>query len=173
VTPRLDLAPASSHPRLPDVRRLTVVRARVLGDTVLALPALTALRRAYPDAELTLVGGPVAGALLHGRPGPWDRVVVAPAWPGLDADPGQGDPASWLAAQSKPDLAVQLHGGGAASGRLVQALGARVTAGAQDTGAPATTGRCRTPGAGTRRCAASTSPSWSARRRSRPCRRWR
>ena len=36
--------------------RIAVIRAGALGDTVLALPAVRALRRRYPDAHLTAVG---------------------------------------------------------------------------------------------------------------------
>jgi ADP-heptose:LPS heptosyltransferase len=69
-------------------------------------------------------------------------VVVVPPWPGVrDAAGASRDSAEvrrFLAAQRAEgyDLALQLHGGGGNSNPLVAALGARVTAGARDAGAP-------------------------------------
>ncbi|MGX5656672.1 glycosyltransferase family 9 protein, partial [Geodermatophilus nigrescens] len=134
--------PAAGGAPVPGVTRIAVLRANFLGDLVLTLPALEALRAAYPDAEVTYLGAPWHPGLLEGRPGPWDRVVVVPPWPGLRDEPGadRGSLAvrRFLAEQRAEgyDLAVQLHGGGGNSNPLVAALGARVTAGARDTGAP-------------------------------------
>ncbi|MGY1716125.1 glycosyltransferase family 9 protein [Geodermatophilus sp. SYSU D01106] len=134
--------PAAGGAPVPGVTRIAVLRANFLGDLVLTLPALEALRAAYPDAEVTYLGAPWHPGLLEGRPGPWDRVVVVPPWPGVRDEPGadRGSLAvrRFLAEQRAEgyDLAVQLHGGGANSNPLVAALGARVTAGARDTGAP-------------------------------------
>jgi ADP-heptose:LPS heptosyltransferase len=127
---------------LPRVERIAVLRANRLGDLVLALPALTALRSAYPRAELTLLGAGWHPRLLAGRPGPWDRVEVVPGCPGVrDADTDEHDPEAverFLAAQRRRgyDLAVQLHGGGASSNPFVRALGASFSVGARDRGAP-------------------------------------
>ncbi len=127
---------------VPGVERIAVLRANFLGDLVLTLPALAALRAAYPDAEITLLGAPWHAELLEGRPGPWDRVVVVPPWPGVRDAPGASRDSAevrrFLAGQraERHDLALQLHGGGGNSNPLVAALGARLTAGARDTGAP-------------------------------------
>ncbi len=127
---------------VPGVARIAVLRANFLGDLVLTLPALAALRAAHPRAEITLLGTPWHADLLEGRPGPWDRVVVVPPWPGVRDAPGAArdtpEVHRFLAAQRAEgyDLALQLHGGGGNSNPLVSALGARVTAGARDSGAP-------------------------------------
>lgn len=124
---------------VPDVRRIAVLRANGIGDFVVAVPALHALRTAYPDAEITYLGAPWHPTLLAGRPGAWDRVSVVPRYPGVlncgDDRPGAVD--SFLAGQRarRYDLAVQLYGGGT-SNPLVAALGARVTAGSADRGVP-------------------------------------
>lgn len=122
--------------------RIAVLRANRLGDLVLALPALSALRSAFPRAEITLLGAGWHPRLLEGRPGPWDRVEVVPGCPGVrDTDTDEHDPAAvqrFLAAQRlrRYDLAVQLHGGGGHSNPFVRALGARLSVGARDRGAP-------------------------------------
>jgi ADP-heptose:LPS heptosyltransferase len=127
---------------VPGVARIAVLRANLLGDLVMTLPALAALRAAHPGAEITLLGRPWHAELLEGRPGPWDRVVVVPPWPGVRDAPGASrdglEVRRFLAGQraERYDVALQLHGGGGNSNPLVSALGARVTAGAVDTGAP-------------------------------------
>ncbi|SFT82809.1 ADP-heptose:LPS heptosyltransferase [Geodermatophilus amargosae] len=127
---------------VPGVARIAVLRSNFLGDLVLTLPALAALRAAYPDAEITYLGAPWHPELLEGRPGPWDRVVVVPPWPGVRDAPGasrdSAEVRDFLAGQRDEgyDLALQLHGGGGNSNPFVTALGARVTAGARDVGAP-------------------------------------
>jgi len=64
---------------VPDVERIAVLRGNALGDLVVALPALDALRAAYPRAEITLFGRAHHHALLgDGRSSPVDRVVVLP-----------------------------------------------------------------------------------------------
>jgi hypothetical protein len=40
---------------LAGVQRIAVLRANALGDFIVALPALEALRAAYPSAEITLL----------------------------------------------------------------------------------------------------------------------
>jgi ADP-heptose:LPS heptosyltransferase len=120
---------------------VVVLRANSIGDFVLCLPALAALRAAYPDAEITYLGDSWHPHLLNGRPGPWDRVEVVPFYPGVRGnDPGTRDTAEssqFFAAQRERsyDLAVQIHGGGANSNPFVRALGARVTVGLRDRGA--------------------------------------
>ncbi|MFN8075501.1 MAG: glycosyltransferase family 9 protein [Kineosporiaceae bacterium] len=125
--------------RVPGVRRIAVLRANALGDFVLTLPALQALRRAYPSATITLLGTPMHVALLRGRPGPWDEVVAVPGAPGVLGGADAPDPAALEAfvaehAARGYDLAVQLHGGGGYSNPFLRRLGARVTLGNHDTG---------------------------------------
>ncbi len=139
-----------SGPRIPGVERIAVLRSNGIGDFVVAVPALQALRAAYPDAEITYLGTAWHPQLLDGRPGPWDRVAVVPRYPGVRDDGAatgtDGEAArdtaevrAFLAEQraQRYDLAIQMHGGGGNSNPFVTALGARVTAGARDVGAPA------------------------------------
>jgi ADP-heptose:LPS heptosyltransferase len=108
-----------------DVRRIAVLRANGLGDLVFALPALEALRHAYPAAEIVLLARKWHRDLLEGRPGPVDRVEA------LSAPPGEAAEDALVArlGDERLDLALQMHGGGRQSNPLVAQLGARVTAG--------------------------------------------
>ncbi|MEW9555599.1 glycosyltransferase family 9 protein [Nonomuraea sp. NPDC050783] len=117
---------------LDGVRTIAVLRANALGDLVVALPALTALKDAYPDARLVLLGGAWHAAFLAGRPGPVDEVVALPPITGLTSrSPGRPAPQELVGRLRgrRFDLAVQIHGGGRHSNPFVRRLGARVTAG--------------------------------------------
>jgi ADP-heptose:LPS heptosyltransferase len=118
---------------VPGVERIAVLRANGIGDFVFTLPALAALRRAYPAAEIVLLGRHWHRGFLTGRPGPWDRVVVRPGCRGVN-DSAPDDPAAieaFFAAMraERFDLAVQLHGGGRHSNPFVRRLGAQLTVG--------------------------------------------
>jgi heptosyltransferase II len=58
----------AAHSLFPDSRplRVLVIRYRFIGDTVLAIPALRNLRRAFPQAKIDVLAEPVSGdTLLH------------------------------------------------------------------------------------------------------------
>ena len=118
-----------------DVRKIAVLRANQIGDFLFTLPALAALRAAYPGAEIVLLGRAWHAAFLAGRPGPVDRVVVVPPARGVSAPPdGAEDPeelARFFAAmrEERFDLALQFQGGGRHSNPFTLRLGARLTAG--------------------------------------------
>jgi ADP-heptose:LPS heptosyltransferase len=117
------------------IRKIAVLRANGIGDLMFALPALDALRRAYPDAAITLLGARWHAAFLTDRPGPIDRVVAIPPSSGVNEQ--DGPPAApaeleafFAAMQAERfDLAVQMHGGGRHSNPFTLRLGARITAG--------------------------------------------
>lgn len=139
--PSLDL-PAAALPPVPGVQRLAVLRANGVGDYVVAEPALSALRAAYPQAEITLLGAAHTRPLVEDRPGPCDRYVQVPLTRGVrvgdDPDASPEELEAWCAAQRAYgyDLAVQLHGGGRNSNALLLRLGARTTAGTATPDAP-------------------------------------
>jgi len=115
--------------------KVAVLRANRVGDYVFTLPALTALKARWPDAELTLLGCRWHAGFLDGRPGPVDRVVAVPPAHGVNVLDGPPAPEGELDAffarmrAERFDLAVQLHGGGRWSNPFVRRLGAARTAG--------------------------------------------
>lgn len=124
------------------VERIAVLRANGLGDLIFSLPALAALRAAYPSARISLLGKRWHRDLLESRPSPVDRVIVVPGFQGVSSDGGSDEPAElerFFEAMTRKrfDLALQMHGGGRFSNDFVRRLGARVTAGFRTPDAPA------------------------------------
>src|SRR5438270_4909378 len=131
----------SHYEKVPGVRRIAVLRANALGDFIFALPALEALRAAYPQSEIVLLAKKWHATFLQGRPGPVDRIVTVPPYPGVGEEPGTPGTRYSLEctaeleqffeamAQERFDLAIQMHGGGRYSNPFLLRLGASMTVG--------------------------------------------
>lgn len=123
------------------VSRVAVLRANALGDYIFCIPALEAIKRAWPDAELVYLGNAWHRDFLAGRPGPVDRVEVVPRYNGIPhesdhiSDPGVVDAFFERMRAERFDIAFQMHGGGGNSNPFVRKLGARKTAGMTADGA--------------------------------------
>ncbi|WP_457972739.1 glycosyltransferase family 9 protein [Arthrobacter sp. D1-17] len=118
--------------RFTGVSRIAVLRGGGLGDLMFALPAMSALKAAYPEASLTLLGTPMHAELLSQTCGPVDETVILPFSEGVR--PGAEDKdelENFFSTMRgrKFDLAVQLHGGGRYSNPFLLRLGARHTVG--------------------------------------------
>jgi ADP-heptose:LPS heptosyltransferase len=120
---------------LEGVERIAVLRPNAIGDFVFALPALCALRGAYPRARIVLLGQRWHREFLQDRPGPVDEVLEMPAVRGVgapaDAPQDEGEVQRFVAAlhARRFDLALQLYGGGRYSNPFVRRLGARLSVG--------------------------------------------
>lgn len=119
-----------------NVKKIAVLRSNSIGDYIVALPALHALREAYPKAEITLLGQHWHETFLKNRPGPVDRVEVVPFMEGIyssRAFPPEPDNIVedfFKKMRSKSfDAAFQLFGGGKYSNPFIKRLGARVSIG--------------------------------------------
>ena len=93
--------------------KILLVRLRLIGDVVFTTPAVTAIRDAFPEAEITYLVEPAAAAIVQGHPG-IDVVKVVPhlrGWRRIVADVAL---ASELR-RTRFDLVVDFHGGPRAS----------------------------------------------------------
>jgi ADP-heptose:LPS heptosyltransferase len=119
--------------------RIVVFRALQLGDMLCAVPALRALRQAWPQARITLVGLPWAQSFADR----WsDLVDDFMPFPGAVGFPEQAETDAHLpefnaACRARRfDLAIQLHGSGGVANDIVAGFGARYNAGFLKPGEP-------------------------------------
>lgn len=117
------------------IKKIAVLRANALGDYIFSLPALQALRETFPHAEIVLLGRVWHCEYLEDRPGPVDRVVVIPLYPGISAlegyVPDEGALSEFFTKMQEEqfDIAFQMHGGGRNSNPFLLRLGAKLTVG--------------------------------------------
>jgi ADP-heptose:LPS heptosyltransferase len=117
------------------IARIAVFRALMLGDLLCATPALRALKAAWPQAELTLIGLPWARELALRLP-MVERFEAFPGFPGLpEIAPDCAALPAFLTRmqQQRHDLLVQLHGSGRIVNALLATFGARHVAGFVET----------------------------------------
>jgi lipopolysaccharide heptosyltransferase II len=120
-------------------RRIAIFRALYLGDFIVAVPALRAIRSQFPQAEITLIGLPWTAALVHHYQRYIDRFVEFPGYPGLtEGTVDRGRLEHFLAEQRAYhyDLVVQMHGSGSISNAFVCELGGKVTVGYYEQASP-------------------------------------
>jgi len=114
------------------VSRIAVLRGGGLGDLIFAIPAIAALKAAYPEASITLLGTPAHRALIAATESPVDEVEVLPFSEGVRPGDENEDELDRFFAEMRArrfDLAVQIHGGGRYSNPFLLRLGARHTVG--------------------------------------------
>jgi len=114
------------------IKKVAILRALKLGDMLVAVPALRAVRQALPHAEIALIGLPWAREFVERFPHLIDRFHEIPGWPGLPEIEPQLDriPAFLARMQEEQfDLVLQLHGSGSIVNEMCALFGGHVTAG--------------------------------------------
>jgi ADP-heptose:LPS heptosyltransferase len=113
-------------------RKIAIFRALQLGDMLCAVPALRALRAAYPNAEMTLLGLPWAASFCKRFDQYVDRFVHFPGHPGLPEQPF--DQTRWadfeeIMQNEQFDLILQMQGSGGIVNDMLENLNAGPVAG--------------------------------------------
>jgi ADP-heptose:LPS heptosyltransferase len=122
------------------VRRIAIFRALYLGDLLLAVPALRAIRAGFPDAEITLIGLPWAASFARRFQHYIDRFVEFPGYPGIKEVAFVPEQTMRFLIEQRAygyDLVIQMHGSGKTSDALAITLGGRMTVGYYDGEQPA------------------------------------
>lgn len=115
--------------------KIAVLRAGALGDFLVTLPALQAIRNTWPAAEIVLLGNPWQQEFLVSGRTPVDRVVVVPVYKKIREEEGQAeDPAAIEAffsamQQEAFDLVINFQGDGVFSTPFIKKLGATTSVG--------------------------------------------
>lgn len=117
----------------PIPKTIAVIRALPgLGDLLCFTPALRALRVAFPDALITLVGLPQSRNLVQRFDAYVDGLLEFPGYPGIPEVPliPQAIASFLIEVQRSPfDLVLQMHGNGSCMNGFALLLGAKRTAG--------------------------------------------
>ena len=115
-----------------DIKKIAIFRALQLGDMLCAIPAFRALRKSFPDAEITLLGLPWAKMLVERFPVYLDHFIHFPGYPGLPEqsfDALEFHQFTGKMIEKQYDLILQMQGNGSIVNPMIELFGATYTAG--------------------------------------------
>ena len=120
---------------LKDIKKIAVLRANALGDFIVTLPALKAIRVTFPNAEIVLLGRPWHKEFLIAGRTPVDRVIVIPIKNGIRTETGkvedEEEVIDFLTEMRKEqfDIVLNFQENGISANPFIKQFGARITAG--------------------------------------------
>jgi len=118
-----------------NVKKIAILRAGALGDFIVTLPALKAIRGAYANAEIILLGKPWHKRFLTKGRTPIDRVIAVPIKKGIREEKGEQENEGAIEAffeamqQEHFDVAINMQGNGISANPFIKQLRPRITAG--------------------------------------------
>jgi ADP-heptose:LPS heptosyltransferase len=117
------------------IKKIGILRANALGDFIVTLPAIKAIRSTYPAAEIVLLAKPWHTEFLSAGRTPVDRVIVVPVKKGIRNEPGQAEDANEVKAfieemqREQFDVVLNFQGNGISANPFIKQFGAKLTAG--------------------------------------------
>ncbi len=117
---------------LKHIKKIAVFRALQLGDMLCAIPAVRALRLAYPAASISLLGLPWAASFVERFSNYFDRFIHFPGYPALPEqlyDEAKLELFLDEVRQEQFDLLIQMQGNGTVVNPLLHEFGAKNVAG--------------------------------------------
>lgn len=114
------------------INKIAIFRALQLGDLLCTIPAIRALRAAYPSARIVLIGLPASLAIVKRFPDYFDELLIFPGYPGLPEqgfDPEKFEEFLLKVRQENFDLILQMQGNGSIVNKLIQTFNAKCIAG--------------------------------------------
>lgn len=111
---------------------IALFRAIKLGDLLVAIPAIRALRKAFPTAHIALISLPWAADFVARFPEYLDEFIPFPGWPGLPEQVVEAEKTTRFLQMMQHrnfDLVVQMQGNGTCVNPMMALLGAQKTAG--------------------------------------------
>ena len=118
-----------------NINKIAILRANALGDFLVTLPAIQAIRTEYPEAEIILLGRPWHKKFLVPGRTPVDRVIVVPVMEGIRNEINE---LTDIALHEKFfdemqkehfDIAIHFQGNGISANPFLNRLNAGLTAG--------------------------------------------
>ncbi|MGE5223221.1 MAG: glycosyltransferase family 9 protein [Omnitrophica WOR_2 bacterium] len=125
--------------RLPGIHKIAILTSDELADFIFMIPSLMALRKAYPQAEIVLLGSNWHCQFLTGRPGPINRIEIIPPGFGLTNSTLMGqvghlaemDHFIQLMRAEEFDIALQMRADSHQANSFIQKIGAKITIGSK------------------------------------------
>jgi ADP-heptose:LPS heptosyltransferase len=123
-----------------NIKKIAILRANALGDFIVTLPAIEALRNTYPHAEIILLGKPWHKQFLEQEESglkrtPIDRVVILPIIKGIREEPSKKENKNEIKdfileiQKENIDIALNFHGKGIAANPFINKINAKYTVG--------------------------------------------
>jgi ADP-heptose:LPS heptosyltransferase len=115
-----------------DIQKIIIFRALQLGDMLCLVPAMRAIRKAYPNAKIILAGLPWAISFTERFSRYFDGFISFPGYPGLPEQPVDAKAFVKFLADVQTqqfDLALQMQGNGYLVNPMIELFGAKYTAG--------------------------------------------
>ncbi len=115
-----------------NINKIAIFRALNLGDLLCIIPVARALRSAFKDASITLIGLPWQEQFVKRFNKYFDKFISFPGWPGLPEQKFDEDQVVAFLQKIKQqhfDLVLQMQGNGSITNSMCMLWGARIVTG--------------------------------------------